>query len=136
MNENKANTGIYINGKEQALEILKLLTPQERARILNSINVKNPSLANELKQNSINERDIEQYPISSFTNIFRNINPEVLGLALQGTSTTFQKDILRAAPRNYAEKAFKTLTLTLPTSKTETITRAKKIIIAELTQIA
>ena len=136
MNENKANTGIYINGKEQALEILKLLSPAERSRILNSINIKNPTLANELKQNSINERDIEEYPVSCFANIFRNINPEVLGLALQGTSTDFQKNILRAAPRQYAEKAFQTLTLTLPTSKTETITRAKKIIIAELSQAA
>ena len=136
MNENKANTGIYINGKEQALEILKLLSPGERSRILSSINVKNPSLANELKQNSINERDIEEYPISCFANIFQKINPEVLGLALQGTSTNFQKEVLRAAPRAYAEKAFQTLTLTLPASKTETITRAKKIIIAELSQAA
>jgi len=133
MNEQK--NGIYINGKEQALEILKLMTPAERSRILSSINSKNPTLANELKQNSINFKDIEEYSMDAYKIIFTRVKPEVLGLALKNTQTTFQKNVLKSAPRDYAETAFKTLMLNIPASKNETIIRAKKLIVSELSQI-
>lgn len=133
MNEQK--NGIYINGKEQALEILKLLTPNERNRIISNINLKNPSLAIELKQNSINFKDMEEYSIESFKDIFQRVKPEVLGLALKNTTTIFQKNVLKSAPREYAEIAFKILMLNVPASKQETILRAKKHIVSELSQI-
>ena len=131
----EAKTGIYINGKEQALEILKLLSPKERNRILSSINLKNPTLANELKQNSISSKDLEEYSMIDFKRVFERIKPEVIGLSLQGTSKVFQQNVLKSAPREYAEKAFKTLMLKVPDSKRETIIRAKKITVTELSQI-
>ena len=134
MSENK--TGIYINGKEQALEILKLLSHDERTRILNSINLKNPSLASELRQNSMSSRDMQEYSTSDFKKIFNLVKPEILGLALKQTSMIFQKKILKMAPRSYAENAFKTLMIDIPPSKAETVTRAKKLVVSELAKIS
>ena len=133
MNNNKVGT--YINGKEQALEILKLLTPNERNRILSTINLKNPSLAKELKQNSISSRDLEEYSMDYFLNLFTRIKPEILGIALKETSLSFQKAVLKTAPREYAEKAFKALMMNIPPSKNETIVRAKSLVSKELSQI-
>ena len=130
----EGNTGIRINGREQALEILKMLTPQERERIIRTINLKNPSLAKDLKQNSHSTRDLESYQPIDFHQIFPNVKPEILGLALKRTSRDFQRSVLREAPRDYAEVAFKMLMTTLPESKNETVSRAKKLLITQLSQ--
>lgn len=127
--------GIFINGREQALEILRMLSPEERSRILNNINLRNQSLASDLKQNSVSEKDMESYPISSYNLIFNRVKPEVLGLALQQTDKNFQRHILKSAERSYAEKAFKTLMMEIPQSKLETIKRAKRIVLTELVQV-
>ncbi len=132
MSDNK--NGIYINGKEQALEILKLLTPAERDRILNNINMRNPTLANELKQSSRSFRDIEEYSTQHFQNIFGLVKPEILGLSLKETSVNFQKNILRSAPREYAENAFNALRMNIPANKRDTIQRAKNLVITQLSQ--
>jgi len=130
-----SKTGIYINGKEQALEILKLLSPNERNRILSSISLKNPSLASELKRNSISSKDIEEYTVESFLPLFRFIKPEILGLAIKNTNKNFQREILRSAPRDYAEKAFQALMLEVPLSKKETISRAKNLLVQEISKL-
>ena len=127
-------TGTFINGREQAQEILRMLTPNERTRILQNINLRNPSLANELKQNSISLRDIESFGATDFKNIFQHVRPEILGLALKQTSKNFQREILKIAPRQYAEKAFETLMMQIPASKMDTIKRAKKLILSHLSQ--
>ena len=72
-------------------------------------------------------KDDEEYPIDCFQDIFNRLKPEILGLALKNTNTEFQKNVLRAAPREYAEKAFKSLMLNIPISKQDTIKRAKKV---------
>ena len=127
------NNGIYINGREQALEILKMLNPEERNRILKTINIKNPGLANDLSQNCSSPNDIQNFKSEDFLVIFSNVKPEILGLALKNTSQNFQRSILKLAPRQYAETAFSFLIMDLPLEKRETIVRAKKLILQELT---
>ena len=127
------NNGIYINGREQALEILKMLNPEERNRILKTINIKNPGLANDLSQNCSSPNDIQNFKSEDFLVIFSNVKPEILGLALKNTSPNFQRSILKLAPRQYAETAFSFLIMDLPLEKRETIVRAKKLILQELT---
>ena len=50
---------VFINGKSQAISMLKLLTREERNRILSQIKIKNPSLAVELNNNCVCFNDIE-----------------------------------------------------------------------------
>ena len=126
------NNGIYINGREQALEILKMLNPEERNRILKTINIKNPGLANDLSQNCSSPNDIQNFKSEDFLVIFSKVKPEILGLALKNTSQNFQRSILKLAPRQYAETAFSFLIMDLPLEKRETIVRAKKLILQEL----
>ena len=64
---------IYINGKSEAISMLKLLTRQERNRILSQIKIKNPSLADELNNNCVSFIDIESLGDEILINMINNM---------------------------------------------------------------
>ncbi len=127
-NENK----IYINGKSEAISMLKLLTRQERNRILSQIKIKNPSLADELNNNCVSFIDIESLGDEILINMINNIQPEVLGLAIKASSVSFQKRVLSLCPRDYAEKAYENLRLAIAPSNRKIIERAKERVLSTL----
>jgi flagellar motor switch protein FliG len=43
----------YVNGRGQIVEMLKLLTLKERSKLLNLIKARNPTMANELAEDSL-----------------------------------------------------------------------------------
>ena len=71
---------VFINGKSQAISMLKLLTKSERMRIISAIRIKNPSLADELNNQSISFKDIELLNDESLMNVSRKVRPEILVL--------------------------------------------------------
>jgi flagellar motor switch protein FliG len=127
-NENK----IFINGKSQAISMLKLLTREERNRILSQIKIKNPSLADDLNNNCVSFNDIEHLSDNSIKNLLERVQPQVIGLAIKNSSVDFQKRILKIAQRDFAEEAYQILRTPLGSEQVRLIGRAQNKILNHL----
>ena len=101
--------GIFINGKAQVLEMLEYMTQEERDRLIANIHQRNPQLAQELSEKSFKFNSIESMEDNVIAKLYQHVNPQILGMALKGTSSDFQRKVLTACPRNYAEAAFEAL---------------------------
>ena len=123
---------IFINGKAQVIEMLKLMTQEERKRILKIVKIKNPSLANELSRTCVSFKDIESVDLDYFHHIFKVVRPEIFGLALREASTDFQRKVLSIAPRDYAEKSYEMMTAQLRDSTQKTIPKAQRLVLSKL----
>jgi flagellar motor switch protein FliG len=111
--DNNENTGVFINGKAQIAEMLPLLTPEERTRLLNNIRMRNRELADELQAESItvfSMMDLEDHELKT---VMKYIKAPILGIAMKPFSYMEKKRILSIADRNYAEESFHAMTATL-----------------------
>ncbi|HLE11257.1 MAG: hypothetical protein A2504_10755 [Bdellovibrionales bacterium RIFOXYD12_FULL_39_22] len=102
-------TGVFINGKAQIIEMMQYLRQDERERILKQIKIRNPVLADELVERSITFENLSSLSDVDLRKIFTHISAPILGIALKGVSVDFQRRLLGIVPRDYAEQAFSTL---------------------------
>ncbi|MFZ8933134.1 MAG: FliG C-terminal domain-containing protein [Bacteriovoracaceae bacterium] len=127
--ENKTTSqGIFINGKAQVIKMFQLLNDSEKEMLITKIRVKNPSLANELLQESYSFEDLNRLSDDNIRSIFQHIDAQILGLALKESSIGLQKRALSLAERSYAERAYETLILDIKDEKIH-IERARKKVI-------
>jgi len=105
--------GVFINGREQVIELLQFLPANEREKLLNNIKKRNPALANELQRKTISFSDIDNLSDYEIRLIIQNTKAQILGLALKDTPTNTQRRILSLAERTYAESAFEIMTTPL-----------------------
>ena len=105
----EAQTGRYVNGKKQVIELLQALTPAERNRILKHIRIKNPTMANELGQKSFSFASIRDLDGHALSRVSTYANPKIFGIALKGISQENQRTILSKLPREFAEIAYNAL---------------------------
>lgn len=101
--------GYFINGKNQVVEMLQLMTGAEKSRLLNHIRHKNPTLAVELSEQSLSFEHLNSLQDTEIVLLFKYVPAEILGMALKGTSVAFQRRVLVLADRSYAELAFDVL---------------------------
>jgi len=101
---------IFINGKSKAFEIIQLLNSTEKSNILNKIQLKNPRIAEELMRNSYSFKDMAKLKDADLETIFPQVSAPILGVALRNLDVDIQRRVLSLAPREYAQKAFETLT--------------------------
>lgn len=120
--------GVFLNGRNQIIEMLKHMTPLERERLLNSISQKNPQLAEELKHQSFQFEDFNKLSDFEIKSFFHYITAPIIGIAIRGVSKTFQKRILSLADREYAESAFSYMTRPM-TNEQRDIKRAQNKIL-------
>lgn len=120
--------GVFLNGRAQVIEMLQMLSPQERERILNHVRIKNPALASELVEESVCFEDIGRLNQRELVMLLQYITPVVLGMALKGSESQFQRRILSSAPRQYAEEAFDIMMTPLENERTN-IRRAQQKVI-------
>lgn len=113
MNNSNENTGVFINGKAQIAEMLPLLTPEERSRLLNNIRMRNKELADELQAESITVLAMMDLSDTDIKTVMRYINAPVFGIALKPFSYMEKKRVLSLADRSYAEETYKAMTATL-----------------------
>ena len=59
--ENKQSKGIFINGKQQMIELLQFISGPEKERLLENITKINPVMAKELMVNSLSFDNIFQF---------------------------------------------------------------------------
>jgi len=124
-NVNEQN-GIFINGKAQIIEMLKFMTPKERATLLKNVRMRNPALAKELYAESINFDTIYSLDQVDIAQIIQFVKAPIMGVALKNAPTEFQRNLLTNAPREYAEEAYSYLTRNLGGNEERDITRAQK----------
>jgi flagellar motor switch protein FliG len=105
LNTSKQN-GVFINGKEQIVEMLRAMPGQDRQRLLNNMRLKNPTLTTELEKLSLSIDHLESFSEHQLLVITRQVNPAIMGLALKGMKTETQRFVLSKVSREYAEKAY------------------------------
>jgi len=103
------NTGIFINGKAQIVEMLQIMGDEERATLIKNLKLRNAPLADELFAKSISFRDLKKLEDEALNSIFSSIQPAILGMALKGVDAKLQKRLLTIVSRDYAEKAYEVM---------------------------
>lgn len=101
--------GIYINGKEQVIELLQYLSNEEREKLLRNIRLRNPQMAIELSEQSFSFESLEHISTENIKKISLHIPATIMGIALKDSRPNLQKRILKATDRAYAEEAFQTM---------------------------
>lgn len=124
--ESNAQNGIFINGKSQIIEMLKFMTAKERATLLKNIQLRNPNLAKELYAESVTFETIYNLDVVDLQQIAVFVKPAIMGVALKGATTEFQKSFLSNANREYAQEAFSYLNRSLGGNEERDIQRAQK----------
>jgi flagellar motor switch protein FliG len=120
--------GVFLNGKGQIIEMFKLLTHEEKERLLKVIKARNPQLAGELVQETLTFDSLESIGERELLLLFNRIKPAVWGLALKGTKKSFQHKVLSAAPRDYAEKAYEVMMAPVDNERLNNQRAQKKVI--------
>ena len=105
--------GIFINGRAKAFEILKRLGDHEKNVLLKKIGIKNSRLAEELADNSYNFSQICKLSDNNLRIIFSNVPAGIFGVGIRNLDQDFQRRALSLAPRQFAEKAYETLSMEL-----------------------
>lgn len=122
MEEQKGGT--FINGKEQVIEILRLLSPEEKAKLLSNIGHRNPAMARELSEKCLSFDNLKQLSDAELKRVMSAINPKIIGVALKGCDIEFQRRTLAVISRDLAEEAFEVLTASLANERS-TVPRAQ-----------
>ena len=130
------NPGVFLNGKAQIVEMLKVMNGKERTTLLNNLRIKNPQLADELAERSITLEVIRDLSLPDMTSLFENILPQIMGLALRDMEESLQRKVLSMAPRDYAEKAFEIMITPLSGDIATKVTKAQNKVLTVLSSIA
>jgi len=131
LNPNQDNKGIFINGKNQAVELLRSLDSAHRDKILKNIGVRNPKLAKELIQKSVTFDELAKLNDQRLKVLLESFQPALVGIALKPCSVNFQKRALSLLRRNEAIQAFDSMNSTIQ-NQMENIRKAQKIILQSL----
>ncbi|OFZ14408.1 MAG: hypothetical protein A2X86_06065 [Bdellovibrionales bacterium GWA2_49_15] len=124
MKNSNQNASVFINGRAQIIEMLQLMDPSEKEKILKLIRIKNPVLAEELHSKSISFFDIQNLSEEGLERLSGVIKPAIFGMALKGLAANVQKKFLSSLPREFAEQAYQTMT-TYYTNEKELGARAR-----------
>lgn len=120
--------GIFINGRQQIIEMLQFMNDNERNKLLNNIKQRNAVMAKELSEQSLSFSSLEQLPSHTLNKVFSNNNPAIIGLALYNSKKSFQKKVLSSIDRESAERAFEIMAKNLDSKKHECKRAQEKIL--------
>ncbi|MDD0854536.1 FliG C-terminal domain-containing protein [Halobacteriovorax sp. GB3] len=132
--ENNQGT-IFINGKQQVIDMLQFMTEEERMVLVKNIYNRNPQLANELFEKSLKFESIASLTNDDLQRLLGYTNAQVMGVALKGVPQNLQRRVLSLAQRSYAEEAFKVMNSTLR-NEARDVTRAQDRIVSTLISLS
>ncbi|MBP5296394.1 MAG: hypothetical protein J6Y94_03580 [Bacteriovoracaceae bacterium] len=124
---------VFLNGRQQIIDMLKLMPAPEKAALLDNLKKRNPILANELLEESINFSCLENLSQPEIELIFSFTDAFTWGVALQGLTAALQRKILGLATRPYAEQAFKVMTGT--PGRSSDVAKAQNKILAVIIEL-
>lgn len=128
MEDQVTDKGIFINGKKQIIEMLRFMDEDDRKKLLKNISIRNSAMARELTEKSYTIKDIMRLENSQLSTLLNNINPTIIGLALNLLNTQFQRKALGLMDRNSAEHAYSVMTQNLSSKKVECERALQKIV--------
>lgn len=102
-NENE----IFIDGKNQAIQILQNLNHDERTRLLGLLKAKNPLMAQELEAKSFSFMDLLNTNDRSLQVILEYASAPVVAISISNLEFDNQKRVLKLLNRSKAETAYK-----------------------------
>jgi len=102
--------GIFLNGKNQIIEMLKHMPQNEKERLLKNLKHRNPQLADELMHQSFQFEDLHKMTDIELKAVFHHVTAPIVGIAIRNVSVEFQKRVLSLSPRTYAEDAYEYMT--------------------------
>ena len=131
MNQDAEKKGVFLNGKNQVIELLRHLDPSHREQLLRNIGNRNPKLAEELIQQSISFDELENLNDQSLKTLLSSFKPALVGLALKTSPLEFQRRALSLLRREEAEEAFESMNSPVQNQLANT-RKAQKIILESL----
>lgn len=126
--ENSSSKGVFINGKQQMIELLQFMNGEEKARLLENLYRRNPSMAKELMINSLSFESLYDFSDEQIKIVANYIKPAIWGLALKTTNINFQRKILSLMPRHKAEEAYQIFTKNIQNEERDSIRAKSKIL--------
>jgi flagellar motor switch protein FliG len=127
-NQNSEQTGIYINGRQQVVDLLKHMDASEKSTLLRNLKGRNPVLAKELSEQCFSYDNIWNLNDDTLSKILSGTKSVILGLALSQTSIKNQKRALALIPREQALKAYEIMTKDLSENRRECYRAQDKIL--------
>ncbi|WP_127715097.1 FliG C-terminal domain-containing protein [Halobacteriovorax sp. HLS] len=124
----KKESGVFINGKAQIIEMLQIMPEEEKATLFKNIQMRNPQLAAELIEKSISFNDLYKLNDFDLKTLTRSVHSGVFGVAIRASSVEFQKRVLSLLPREYAEKAYHAMKANL-SNENDSIKKAREKVV-------
>ncbi len=125
---NNSEQGIFINGRQQIIEMLQFMNDKDKQKLLNNIKQRNAVMARELSEQSFSFKNLFQLSSENIGKIFSKANPAVIGLALYPLEMSHQKKALGSLDRNIAEEAYGIMSQNLSNKKQECKRAQEKIV--------
>lgn len=122
------NTGIYLNGKKQVIELLKKMEGSDKAILLKNLKARNPVLAKELAELCVNFDSIWELDDNALRSVLTHVQPTILGLALHLTQVKNQRRALSLIDRPQALRAFEIMQKDLTSNRNECQRAQSKIL--------
>lgn len=127
-NNSNSPQGVFLNGKAQIIEMLEVMPPGEREKLLQNIRMRNPSLANELMEKSMSFHDLNRLDDHDLRKIISETNSQIMGLALKNAPVNFQRRVLGLCDRDYAVQTFEIMTKRLENEKRDAARAQQRIL--------
>ena len=128
MSQKNTENGIFINGKKQVIELLQRMDAGDKARLLKNLRTRNPVLAKELTESCISFESIWDLRDECLKTIVSQVQPAILGLALNLVHIKNQRRALSLISRDMAMKAFEIMQKDLTSNRNECIRAQQKIV--------
>jgi flagellar motor switch protein FliG len=128
MSQNSSEKGIFINGKNQVIELLQRMDGPDKAKLLKNLRNRNPSLAKELTESCISFESIWDLDDEGLKTLVSQVKPAILGLALSLVHTKNQRRALSLISREMALKAFEIMQKDLTSNRSECIRAQSKVL--------
>lgn len=123
-----AENGIFINGKNQVIELLRQMDAADKAKLLKNLRLRNPALAKELTESCISFESIWDLDDSGLKTVVSQVQPAILGLALSLVAVKNQRRALGLIPREMALKAFDIMQKDLSGNRNECLRAQQKVL--------
>lgn len=128
MSQKNNENGIFINGKKQVIELLQMMDAGDKTKLLKNLRVRNPVLAKELTESCISFESIWDLNDESLKTIVSQVQPAILGLALNLVHVKNQRRALSLISREMALKAFDIMQKDLTKNRHECMRAQQKIV--------
>ncbi len=126
--KNAENGGVFINGKNQVIELLQRMDATDKKKLLKNLRVRNPALAKELTEACLSFESIWDLDDESLKTVVSQVQPAILGLALSLVHVKNQRRALSMISRDMALKAFDIMQKDLTSNRNECFRAQAKIL--------